>query len=1376
MMFSIYYYQWDSRALKIFLMLLLSMAFRFTLAQPYVINTNSSGGIQNSGGISVYNLSAPAGTAPEFYDHGESFTGQPGDFSSLVLASDGYIYGHTEGGGEHYSGTFFRIDPSTNTVTQLFSFDYNEHYPIYNMVEHNQILYGIMRRRSSEDVVFAIKLSDPTHLISLTNLTNIFKIKRMGGGFYKLNNKLYATIFDGLDGSNVVGGGVYEYDLATGNDRILCSNPYGYSLASGALAHRNVQGRDRLVVANSASPFGGGGFYEVDAESGFIHEITVVRDRQFLGDKFSGVFRNSSGTLFSRSFAGGSTGVGTLVSIDPDGRSVAKEFTFGNANGTAISGLVPHGHNLIGMTQPATITFSGPDRGVIYQYDRHGNYKELYHFKDSSYPTEFFIITDDDGGTMWGITEFGGKSNQGAIFKYQLATNKMEVIASFGSDTGFIPETRLTPYKDGKFTFSNRDGGINNYGTLASFDPSSGNIGHLYSTGNNSLAKQGYSNGAFLASNGKYYAIERTGATAYDVYKDSLFYRDRLVEFNDDLDSVIILSGRFKNRLFEATEKAPYNIIGEIIEIQGKLVFTYTNFLYTYDLSTGQFTELIDLRSKRNVDNNDAAWDWGFLFSSSVTKKDDDTYYYSTQGSGENVIATHGGTILKLDVSSSPWVITHEYTIDVFVSDSRERTKIELRVSGKGEPGIKGKMLILPGAGGDPDTLVAASEYNSPTTMGCILAYPMGENGNRIGASHIIKQFPETGFDTELNSVANDSTHGWFPMSDLAYHDNKIYGFTKGGETGNYVGSDHRGTERGTPAFQGTFWSIDRGNSDAFELLYTLDQATGTNPLQTSVNIVQLSPITGQRLNADTLGCDISTRTFKVYGHDRGDLQWWSSNPNVTLVAGQTNGDSATFDFSALTSNLEQTTTISVSAYNANAASGYQYGDTASWDVHQFVQPSIGDIQPSVDLHCPTQHARLTLSSYAHVDSFYWELPTDIIALTSLNGDELQVDLSREGFGTHRIVCHAFNGCGQQVSDTLTFDVYDPNAVPTITNTDLNVCIGGTINFTATASNPSHEFNWTLPTGAVLASGAQANAATVEVDFTGVQEGTYPVLVSAKSTCGLGTADTAYVHVSKAPVISELIANKTLSCGDSEVTIVARHLFANGFSWTIPDGAVVVGDETTDILTLNVENVDSDSINISVTATNACAGTNSSNSLKIAIPASPSIGGITVSSTEYSVADTVQLTASNVTGGGNYNWNIPEGCNVIGNDNEQTIMFTVREANVGDHTVSVQASNDCGASNQETATIRLTSVNSLENELSSNVLAYPNPSNGTFLLQGLDANEINIVIRNTSGQVVESYTGIPKEMKFRRLQNGQYFVNVYTKDLDYGTIPVIINK
>ncbi|AZQ62778.1 T9SS type A sorting domain-containing protein [Flammeovirga pectinis] len=1377
---KINYNHFKANHTRLIVLVLLVLCALTVEAQPYLINTNTQGGIQNSGGISIYNLSSPANTYPEFYDHGIALTGAPGEYSALVEASDGFIYGHTEEGGEFGLGIFYRIDPATEKIEQLFSFNYGDHHPVYNMVEYNNILWGIVRnKRKQEDIVFAVKLSEPTILNTLTNLRSINRVNRMGGGFHVVNNKLYATIFDGISGSNIAEGGILELDPNNaGATRVLCTNPYGYLYASGELSSRNYLGSDRLVVGCSGSPFGHGGFYEVDVATGVTREISVVKDKNFTGAKFSGVYRNSSGVFLSRSYEGGTSGLGTLVSVDPSSQTVAKEWSFRGTNGLPSGRLVSHSNYMIGMTEPGD--FNANSGGVIYKFDRNSNYTELYQFDGAKYfyPSQNFIITSENGGTIWGTTSLGGASEEGVIFKFDIATQVMKVITSFGSDTGFIPETRITEGEDGKLLFSNRDGGVDNKGTIANFNPTTGEIGHLLSTKDFSLsAKQGVSGGPFKASNGKYYAIERTKATSYDILRDQYFYRDRLVTFNDELDSMIFISSLLRNRLYEVTEEATYNIIGKIIEIDGKLVFTYTNNIYTYDLATGgtALTSLVDLFDKRDVESNDIAWDWGFMFSSGVTKKDDDTYYYTTQGSGETHSST-GGTIIKLDVSQDPWVLTKEYTIDEMSGgDANKKSVTNLRAQSSGGIGVKGGMVILPGNNTDPDTLVGALGYNSPTTMGAIFAYPMGDNSNVVSTSHLIAQFPSVGFDYLSNTSSNDSTGGWFPVSDLTVYNNKIYGFTTGGSVGFYNnGVSDRGQEFKTDASAGTFWSIDRANANTFELLLTLDSLSGKNPLQTNLYLTQLKPFTGQKVNTDTLGCAITTKTFEVVGHKRGNLHWESSDSNVTLTS--SSGNTAVFDFSGLAANTEHTTTIKVFAENLNGAVNYQYGDTLEWNVHQYVTPTIGAIVSSEDLHCPTNHARLTLSSYAHVDSFFWELPTDIVLLTDNNKEEIQVDLSNESFGTHRIVCHAFNGCGNEVTDTLNFDLYDPALAPTIATGSSEVCLGTSETYTATALNSTGKYRWELPASFHISS-SDIEAASIDIDFSGALEGTYPIYASMITSCGLTPKDTMFVHVSNTPKINGLVQSRQLTCTDNIVSIQVDHLFASTFSWTIPTNVIVVSGNNTDLITLDMSDVTAASVNVSVEAGNACQGVALTEAITIVVPTIPTVSGIDVSEDIITVADTVTLTAQNAVGATSYAWNIPTGATVIGASDQEVIQFTVRDVNLGDHTVSVQASNTCGASAQTTATIRVeNSPNALENELAKNVLAYPNPSNGKISLKGIPEMEINMVVRNIKGQVVKTYKGTPTDVNLKKLTNGQYFVDLYTNNKDYGIHKIIIKK
>lgn len=1515
-------------------------------AQPYLMNTNESGGPQNAGGISVYNLGASAGTAPEFYDHGIALTGEPGQYSSLIKASDGMIYGHTENGGEHGYGVFFRLNPITGEVKQLFDFAHQGYKPAYGMVEYNGSLWGTMIH-SSGARIFSIDLSNPTSIRQTYDLGVHLQLSRIGGSLLLLDGKMYGSIFDGQAGSAAVSGGVYEFDPATFTSRVIGHVPYPLLYASGNLSHRNFNGDKRIVGCATQGVIGHGGFFEISIGSGSIREITRSSDKDFTGDKFSGVFRRSTGDFVSRSFYGGGDGVGTLVSIDVNGKNMAKEWTFTRSAGQPSGVLVPYGNSMIGMTIPTGgADFSGNGgNGVIYEIDRSGTYKELYYFdeKEGRWPANHFII---DGSTIYGITTFEGASDEGVLFKFNLLTNEYTKITSFGSDTGFAPQMRMAPWKDGKYFFSNRDGGVANKGTLATFNPTTGEIGHLVSTRSfNGAAYAGLANTPFLASDGKYYAIERTSTQAISSsYTDYLHLR--LVSLNNDMDSIFHVAGMFRSGINEIVEYSEdMNTIGEIIEIKGHLVFTIKNKLYTYRLDNGSFYTLHDLKKKTIVNG---VYELGNQFATKFTPAGNDIYYIATQWHGTE----EGGTILQLDATNATnWPLTKLCDIKKFTSTTRDNDAFTHRATGRPGYGVRGGLLLLTGANSDPDTLVGALGINSPTTLGSVFKYPIGDNANVIDTQHLIHQFPSIGFDYQNNTSTNDSTGGWFPESDILLRGREIYGFTRGGTMHVYASNSDQGAEQNTPAFYGTFWSIDldQATGSNFTLLHTKDSLTGSFPRLVNPLVVDLKPITGKKVHVDSLGCALSTKTFKVEGHKRGTLNW-EYPTNVTEVT--KNADSIVLDFSQIPTTVETTSTIKVWASNSSAASGYQHGDTLEWRIHQYVQPTIGNIQTSVDLHCPTKHARLTLSNYSHVDSFYWEMPSDIVLLDAdSNRDNIQLDLSNEQFGTHEIICHAFNGCGNEITDTLAFTLVDPNAKPTVSVSSPSICVGDTLTFTAATSYANQKVNWTIPKTAHIINQSAVDSTVVQVAFGATGIGAYSIIAKGKSSCGISQGDTILIDVSEVPVLKSITANRSLSCSDEVLSLKADVLFGTSYNWNIPSDVSIVSGQGTDLLTLDFNNFSGDTATVVFTTQNNCnisvtdsikvfiphvppvhnltssktvicantsiftASTNDPNdpidwtlplgavlvssvsdstiievdfsnvvtgnysivassvsncdvipsasvivnvqetpiitsltpnreltcndeiisflaestggtdhlwsipedaivisgqgtklltldmtdvlidsvtvsitisnncnledieTVKIAVPSPPTVTGIDLSKEIYHPEDTVTMTASGVTGADRYSWNIPDNAVVIGANDEQTIQYTVRSLNLGDHNVSVQAISDCGSSIATTAIIRIEyDPTSLKDELSNNIVAYPNPSRGKLSLQGISDADVSLIIRDMNGRIVQEYKGKPLDIKLNKLSNGQYMIDVFSDRQNYGMHSLIIQK
>src|SRR5580704_12251687 len=78
------------------------------------------GGSQNSG--TIFRITS-SGSFKTIYDFGANGSNLAHPVTTLLLANDGNLYGTTSSGGDFSLGTIFQLNPTTDTVTVLHSFD-----------------------------------------------------------------------------------------------------------------------------------------------------------------------------------------------------------------------------------------------------------------------------------------------------------------------------------------------------------------------------------------------------------------------------------------------------------------------------------------------------------------------------------------------------------------------------------------------------------------------------------------------------------------------------------------------------------------------------------------------------------------------------------------------------------------------------------------------------------------------------------------------------------------------------------------------------------------------------------------------------------------------------------------------------------------------------------------------------------------------------------------------------------------------------------------------------------------------------------------------------------------------------------------------------
>jgi hypothetical protein len=122
------------------------------------------------------------------------------------------------------------------------------------------------------------------------------------------------------------------------------------------------------------------------------------------------------------------------------------------------------------------------------------------------------------------------------------------------------------------------------------------------------------------------------------------------------------------------------------------------------------------------------------------------------------------------------------------------------------------------------------------------------------------------------------------------------------------------------------------------------------------------------------------------------------------------------------------------------------------------------------------------------------------------------------------------------------------------------LCGGGTFSYSITAVSGVTGYNWVVPAGCTIASGANTNAITMTVpsSFT---SGT--LSISAVNACGAGTAST--LSLTAVPSTFATITGPASVCANQTgVAFSTTPVFGSSqFAWTVPSGAIITSGQGT---------------------------------------------------------------------------------------------------------------------------------------------------------------------------------------------------------------------
>jgi uncharacterized repeat protein (TIGR03803 family) len=374
---------------------------------------------------------AAANTSAQTYKILHSFTGGADGghpWYAQLVASGTTLYGTASCGGTSNCGTVFKLNTDGTAYTVLKNFTGSDgSVPAGSMVVSGSTLYGTTEQGGSSNhgTVFKVN-TDGSEYVVLKHF-NGSDGHWPCGGLALSNTTLYGTTSGG-GGSG--GGTVFKLGTDGTGFTLLASFSFSSSAGSEPIAGPVLAG-NTLYGTTCEGASNGGSVYRVNTDgSGFTVLKTLPASSGSVG--IDGIWPVSpvvvSGTiLYGTADWGGSYGKGTLFRLNTDGTgfTVLRHFQ-GAGDGAGIeAGLLLSGTTLYGTA------YTGGDYPYVPPYYGHGTvfcintdgsgFKVLREFSgsDGAHPRAGLVMS---GTTLFGMTDYGGTTDNGVIFSLSVAT------------------------------------------------------------------------------------------------------------------------------------------------------------------------------------------------------------------------------------------------------------------------------------------------------------------------------------------------------------------------------------------------------------------------------------------------------------------------------------------------------------------------------------------------------------------------------------------------------------------------------------------------------------------------------------------------------------------------------------------------------------------------------------------------------------------------------------------------------------------------------------------------------------------------------------------------------------------------------------------
>jgi uncharacterized repeat protein (TIGR03803 family) len=228
-------------------------------------------------------------------------------------------------------------------------------------------------------------------------------------------------------------------------------------------------------ILDQSCLFGCGTVFKVDpsGEETILYSFTDTNGNGNAYDPWFGLVRDLAGNLYGTTLFGGSFGAGTVYKVAPGGIEIVL-YTFQDSSDGGIpeGGLVLDAKgNLYGTT-----AFGGSSSaGTVYELVPNGDEKVIYRFTgqaDGGGPAGGLVR--DSAGNLYGTTQYGGNSGVGAIFKVTPEGQETTLYSFAGGPSDGVSPFAASLVRDsaGNLYGVTQTGGPSDFGVVFKLDPS----------------------------------------------------------------------------------------------------------------------------------------------------------------------------------------------------------------------------------------------------------------------------------------------------------------------------------------------------------------------------------------------------------------------------------------------------------------------------------------------------------------------------------------------------------------------------------------------------------------------------------------------------------------------------------------------------------------------------------------------------------------------------------------------------------------------------------------------------------------------------------------------------------------------------------------